>query len=141
MLAVHCSTGHLGHAQCSSQSQILVRNGVFGGYGRAQTQNDGRTPRKLVVDKDRNTVGETRMRVGRGGRCRFIRVARAFYGSESRGLFGRPNSRIKKRQFLVDGSHWGASPLAEAARLEVLRVVRPAQDGVPGRPRTLHELS
>ena len=87
MLAVHCLTGHLGHAQCSSQSQILVRNGVFGGYGRAQTQNDGRTPRKLV-DKDRNTVGEMRMRVGRGGRYRFIRVARAFYGSESRSSFG-----------------------------------------------------
>ena len=88
MLAVHCSTENLGHAQCSSQSQILVRNGVFGGYGRAQTQNDGRTPRKLDVDKDRKTVGEMRMRVGRGGRCRFIRVARAFYGSESRSLFG-----------------------------------------------------
>ena len=67
--------------------QLLLspRCGPF--YGRAQTQNDGRTPRKLV-DKDRNTVGEMRMRVGRGGQYRFIRVARAFYGSESRSSFG-----------------------------------------------------
>ena len=40
------------------------------------------------MDKDRSTVGEMRMRVGRGGRYRFIRVARAFYGSESRSSFG-----------------------------------------------------
>jgi len=40
--------------------QILVRNGVFGGYGRALTQNDGRAPRKLV-DEDR-AVGLRRAR-------------------------------------------------------------------------------
>ena len=88
MLASYRSEGHLGHARCSSQSQILVRNGVFGGYGRAQTQNDGRTPRKLV-DKDRNAVGGVRMRVGRGSRYHPIRVACVFYGSESHGLFWR----------------------------------------------------
>ena len=44
MLAVDLSGGYLGHVRCSSQSQILVRNGVFCGYGRALTQNDGRTP-------------------------------------------------------------------------------------------------
>ena len=60
----------------------------FGGYGRAQTQNDGRTPRKLV-DKDRNAVGGVRMRVGRGSRYHLIRVACVFYGSESHGLFWR----------------------------------------------------
>ena len=80
--------GALGHAQYSSQSQILVRNDVFGGYGRAQTQNDGRTPWKLV-DKDRNAVSGVRMRVGRECRYHFIRVARAFCGFESRSSFWR----------------------------------------------------
>ena len=63
MLAVSRSDGYLGHVRCSSHSQILVRNGVFGGYGRALTQNDSRTPRKLV-DEDRTAVGRVRMQVG-----------------------------------------------------------------------------
>ena len=71
---VHRSDGYLGNARCSSQCLILVRNGVFGGYGRGLTQNDGRTPRKLV-DKDRNAVGRVQMRVGCGFRYHSIRVA------------------------------------------------------------------
>ena len=99
--ASRCSFGWVpaGHVRCSSQSQILVRNGVFGGYGRAQTQNDGRTLRKLV-DKDRNAVGGVRMRVGRGSRYHPIRVACVFYGSESHGLFWRrrpPAARTPSR--------------------------------------------
>ena len=70
-----------------------------------------------------------------------MRIHITSYAPEARARIGRANSRTKKRQFLVDGIHWGASPLAEAVRLEMLRVVRPAQAGVPGRPRTLHELS
>ena len=33
------SAGHQGHARCSSDGQLLTENGVFGGCGRAQTQN------------------------------------------------------------------------------------------------------
>ena len=72
--------------RCSSQSQILVRNGVFGGYGRALTQNDGRTPRKLV-DEDRTAVGRVRMQVGRGSRCYPIRIACISREIESRSSF------------------------------------------------------
>ena len=43
VLAAYRSDKYLRHVRCSSQSQILVRNGVFGGYGRALTQNDGRS--------------------------------------------------------------------------------------------------
>ena len=88
MLAVARSDGYLGHVWCSSQSQILVRNGVFGGYGRALTQNDSRTPRKLV-DEDRTAVGRVRMQVGRGSRCHPIRIAYIFRGFESRSSFWR----------------------------------------------------
>ena len=88
MLAADRSDGYLGHVRCSSQSQILVRNGVLGGYGRALTQNDGRTPRKLV-DEDRTAVGRVRMQVGRGSRCYPIRIAWIFREVESRSSFWR----------------------------------------------------
>ena len=88
MLAGYRSDEYLEHVRRSSQSQILVRNGVFGGYGRALTQNDGRTPRKLV-DEDRTAVGRVRMQVGRGSRCHPIRIAYIFRVFESRSSFWR----------------------------------------------------
>ena len=89
LVAADLSDGYLEHVRCSSQSQILVRNSVFGGYGRALTQNDGRrTPRKLV-DEDRTAVGRVRMQVGRGSRCYPIRIACIFREVKSRSSFWR----------------------------------------------------
>ena len=55
---------------------------------RALTQNDSRTPRKLV-DEDRTAVGRVRMQVGRGSRCHPIRITYIFRGFESRSSFWR----------------------------------------------------
>ena len=123
MLASYRSEGHLGHARCSSQSQILVRNGVFGGYGRAQTQNDGRTPRKLV-DKDRNAVGGVRMRVGRGSRYHLIRVACVFYGSESHGLFWRRRPPAARTPARTAAAACPPAPQRAAAHASRRRYVR-----------------
>ena len=117
MLAVARSDGYLGHVRCSSHSQNLVRNGVFGGYGRAQTQNDGRTPRKLV-DKDRNAVGGVRMRVGRGSRYHLIRVACVFYGSESHGLFWRRRPPAARTPARTAAARPPAPPRAAALRFD-----------------------